>query len=369
MPQIRVEKVAKAYGEVRALQDVSVTINRGEYVTLVGPSGCGKTTLIKTIAGIVKPDTGDIYIDGKLTTGQPIEDRGVGYVFQEIALFPHMNTYDNVSYGLMIKGVTPKARRSSVEEMLYMMGLDRQVSMYPKELSGGAKQKTAISRALITGSTLLLLDEPLGALDLKVRTSLRYDMRKLVKDLGLTAIHVTHDQEEALSISDRIVVMKAGRIVEVGQPQEIYMNPRELFTAKFLGEANFLTGTINKLTNNTAEVAIKGSILKAEVRGETILNEGDPCVLTIRPEFIKLTRESMNGNVLECNIESVSFVGDYFRYELRLSNDEVILSKAAVIGDAIGFTTGDSAYAVLPKEQLLVYRYPEEDLEKTLSLE
>jgi ABC-type Fe3+/spermidine/putrescine transport system ATPase subunit len=369
VPEIRLEKVAKTYGDVRALQDVSVTVNRGEYVTIVGPSGCGKTTLIKTIAGIVKPDTGAIYIDEKLTTALLIEDRGVGYVFQEIALFPHMNTYDNVSYGLMVKGVTPKARRGPVEEMLYMMGLDRNVSMYPKELSGGAKQKTAISRALISGSTLLLLDEPLGALDLKVRTSMRYDMRKLVKDLGLTAIHVTHDQEEALSISDRIVVMKAGRIVEVGQPQEIYMNPRELFTAKFLGEANFLTGKINKLTNNIAEVAINGSVLKAEVRAEAILNEGDPCVLAIRPEFIELKRESMNGNVWECNIESVSFVGDYFRYELRLSNGEVILSKAAVRGDAIGFAAGDPAYVVLPKEQLLIFRYPEEDLEKTLSLE
>jgi ABC-type Fe3+/spermidine/putrescine transport system ATPase subunit len=369
VPEIQIEKISKAYGDVRALQDVSLTIKRGEYVTIVGPSGCGKTTLIKTIAGIVKPDAGDIYINGKLTSALPIENRGVGYVFQEIALFPHMNTYDNVSYGLMVKGVTPKDRRSPVDEMLYMMGLENHVSMYPIEMSGGAKQKTAISRALISGSTLLLLDEPLGALDLKVRTILRYDMRKLVKDLGLTAIHITHDQEEALSISDRVVVMKAGRIVEVGQPHEIYMNPRELFTAKFLGEANFLTGTINKLTNNTAEVAINSSVLEAKVRSEISLNEGDPCVLAIRPEFIELTRESMNGNVWECIIESVTFVGDHFRYKLRASNGEVILSKATVKEDAIGFAVGDSAYAVLPKEQLLIFRYPEEDLEKTLSLE
>jgi len=357
VPEIRVEKVSKAYGDVRALQDVSLTVDTGEYVTIVGPSGCGKTTLIKTIAGIVKPDTGDVHIDGKLTTALPIEDRGVGYVFQEIALFPHMNTYDNVSYGLMVKGV------------LYMMGLDDYASMYPTELSGGAKQKTAISRALISGSTLLLLDEPLGALDLKVRTSLRYDLRKLVKDLGLTAIHVTHDQEEALSISDRIVVMKAGRIVEVGQPQEMYMNPRELFTAKFLGEANFLTGTINKLTRNTAEVAIDGSVLKAEVREEAVLREGEPCVLAIRPEFIEVTREPMSGNVWECDIESVSFVGDFFRYELSASNGEVFLSKTAVRGDAVGFAAGDAVYAALPAERLLIFRYPEEDLEKTLSLE
>ncbi len=244
MPKIRVEGVKKSYGKVVALNGVNLTIRDGEYLSIVGPSGCGKTTLIKSIAGVVQPDGGDIFIDDNKVTQLPIEDRGVGYVFQEIALFPHMNVYDNVSYGLMVKGVTPLEREVPVEEMLHMMNLEDYVSLYPNELSGGARQKAAISRALTSGSTLLLLDEPLGALDLKVRTVLRYELRKLVKDLGLTAVHVTHDQEEALSISDRIVVMKAGKIVEVGLPIQLYMRPKEIFTAKFLGEANFITGEI-----------------------------------------------------------------------------------------------------------------------------
>ena len=368
MPEVRVKGAAKAYGAVRALQGVSVTVNAGEYLCVVGPSGCGKTTLIKTIAGIVKPDAGEVYIEGEAATELPIEERGVGYVFQEIALFPHMNSYDNVSYGLMVRGATPRERESPVEEMLYMMGLDDYATLYPGELSGGARQKTAISRALVSGSTLLLLDEPLGALDLKVRTSLRYELRKLVKDLGLTAIHVTHDQEEALSISDRIIVMKTGRIVEVGPPQEMYLNPRELFTAKFLGEANFFTGTVKTCADHV-EVAVNGSTLMAEGREETPLREGERCVLAIRPEFVELINDPAGGNIWECTVTSASFVGDHFRYELRASNGEVFLSKAAVRGDAAGFAAGDKVFAALPEERLLTFRYPEEGLEKALSLE
>jgi ABC-type Fe3+/spermidine/putrescine transport system ATPase subunit len=368
VPEVRVEGAAKSYGAVRALQGVSLTVNAGEYLCIVGPSGCGKTTLIKTIAGIVKPDAGKVYIDGEAATSLPIEERGVGYVFQEIALFPHMNSYDNVSYGLMVKGATPRERESPVDEMLYMMGLDDYAALYPRELSGGARQKTAISRALVSGSTLLLLDEPLGALDLKVRTSLRYELRKLVKDLSLTAIHVTHDQEEALSISDRIVVMRAGRIVEVGPPQEMYLNPRELFTAKFLGEANFFTGTVKACTDH-AEVAVNGSTLRAATREETPLRAGERCVLAIRPEFVGLVNDPTGGNTWECTVTSASFVGDHFRYELRASNGEVFLSKAAVRGDAAGFAAGDKVYAALPEERLLTFRYPEEGLEKALNLE
>jgi len=368
VPEVQVQGAAKAYGAVKALQGVSLTVNAGEYLCVVGPSGCGKTTLIKTIAGIVKPDAGEVVIDGKAATALPIEERGVGYVFQEIALFPHMNSYDNMSYGLMVKGATSSERESPVEEMLYMMGLDDYAALYPRELSGGARQKTAISRALVSGSTLLLLDEPLGALDLKVRTSLRYELRKLVKDLSLTAIHVTHDQEEALSISDRIVVMKAGRIVEVGPPQEMYLNPRELFTAKFLGEANFFTGTVKACTDHV-DVTVNGSTLMAEGREETLLKEGERCVLAIRPEFVGLVNDTAGGNTWECTVTSAFFVGDHFRYELRASNGEVFLSKAAVRGDAAGFAAGDKVYAALPEERLLTFRYPEEGLEKALSLE
>jgi ABC-type Fe3+/spermidine/putrescine transport system ATPase subunit len=366
MPEIRVEGLRKEYGNVTALNGVDLTINDGEYISIVGPSGCGKTTLIKSIAGVVTPDAGDITINGDSVTPLPIEERGVGYVFQEIALFPHMNVYDNVSYGLMVRGVQPTDRRGPVEEMLHMMVLEDYVSLYPKELSGGARQKTAISRALTSGSTLLLLDEPLGALDLKVRTVLRYELRNLVKDLGITAIHVTHDQEEALSISDRVVVMKAGKIVEAGPPKQLYLRPKAVFTAKFLGEANFMTG-VRASGDNKFDVS--GFSLSAGINGEFSPGDGEPCVLAIRPEFIELTSEPGHSNTWACEIVSASFVGDSMRYEVRAENSVSLLVKTPIAGGESGPVAGEKAYVTLPEESLLLYRLPEEGLEKALSLE
>jgi ABC-type Fe3+/spermidine/putrescine transport system ATPase subunit len=369
MPEIKAEGLKKEYGKVTALNGVSLTIKDGEYLSIVGPSGCGKTTLIKSIAGVVKPDAGDILINSNRVTPLPIEERGVGYVFQEIALFPHMNVYDNVSYGLMVRGVPPTDRRGPVEEMLHMMVLEDYVSLYPKELSGGARQKTAISRALTSGSTLLLLDEPLGALDLKVRTVLRYELRKLVKDLGLTAIHVTHDQEEALSVSDRVVVMKAGKIVEVGSPMQLYLRPKEIFTAKFLGEANFMIGEVSNANGGRPRFYVSGSSLSAGINGEFSPNNGETCVLAIRPEFIDLTIKPGNVNSWACEIVSASFVGDSMRYEVRTENGVLLLVKTPISGGESGLVIGDKAYATLPEENLLLYRLPEEGLEKALSLE
>jgi ABC-type Fe3+/spermidine/putrescine transport system ATPase subunit len=361
--------VRKSYGKVVALNGVNLTIKDGEYLAIVGPSGCGKTTLIKSIAGVVQPDSGDIFIDDNKVTSLPIEDRGVGYVFQEIALFPHMNVYDNVSYGLMVKGVAQSEREVPVEEMLHMMNLEEYVSLYPNELSGGARQKTAISRALTSGSTLLLLDEPLGALDLKVRTVLRYELRKLVKDLGLTAVHVTHDQEEALSISDRIVVMKAGRIVEVGLPIQLYMRPKEIFTAKFLGEANFITGEIVEKTNSEIQVRVNGSLLRSNLNSETDLQKGEACVMAIRPEFINLSPKPAENNSWMCKVLSGIFVGDAVRYEVLADNDVTLLVKTPITGEETSFATGEKIYLSMPKDHLLIYRQPEEGLEKALSLE
>jgi len=369
MPEIKTERLRKEYGKVNALNSVDLTIRNGEYLCIVGPSGCGKTTLIKSIAGVVKPDAGEVLIDGNRVTPLPIEDRGVGYVFQEIALFPHMNVYDNVSYGLMVRGVPPSERRGPVEEMLHMMNLEEYVSLYPKELSGGAKQKTAVSRALTSGSMLLLLDEPLGALDLKVRTALRYELRRLVKDLGLTAIHVTHDQEEALSVSDRVVVMKAGEIVEAGPPMQLYLRPEKIFTAKFLGEANFMTGEVTEAEGKDIIVKVNGSELKASLSGVISLNKGETCVIAIRPEFVSLTSRHSEINTWACEILESSFVGDTIRYEVRAENGATLLVKAPTISYSSGYLTGDKAYMNLPDENILVYKLPEEGLERALSLE
>jgi ABC-type Fe3+/spermidine/putrescine transport system ATPase subunit len=368
MPEIRAVGLRKQYGKVTALNSVNLTIRDGEYLSIVGPSGCGKTTLIKSISGVVNPDAGDIYIDGKNVTPLPIEDRGAGYVFQEIALFPHMNIYDNVSYGLMIRGAHPTERAGPVEEMLHMMNLEEYVALYPLELSGGARQKTAISRALTSGSTLLLLDEPLGALDLKVRTTLRYELRRLVKDLGLTAIHVTHDQEEALSVSDRIVVMKAGQIVEIGTPKQLYLKPEKIFTAKFLGEANFFTGEVTAAKGNAVKIDVGGSKIDAKTKDEGFLKKGEICVLAARPEFLTLTKKREKRNSWACEVVNASFVGDTIRYEVRAENGVNLLVKTPTSYET-GYTAGDKLHVTLPEEHLLTYKQPEEGLEKALSLE
>lgn len=369
MPEIRASGIRKQYGDIVALNGVDLTIHDGEYLSIVGPSGCGKTSLIKSIAGVVHPDAGEIFIDEKNVTPLPIEDRGIGYVFQEIALFPHMNVYDNVSYGLMIRGSSPPEREGPVEEMLHMMNLDDYVALYPKELSGGAKQKTAISRALTSGSTLLLLDEPLGALDLKVRTVLRYELRRLVKDLGLTAIHVTHDQEEALSISDRIVVMKAGKIVEVGTPEQLYMKPKELFTAKFLGEANFIGGEVTNVEDSDLTLNVNNSEILARCDLVPSLGANEACVLAIRPEFIGIYRKPQEENSIKCEVAEASFVGDSMRYTIKLGNGVSLLVKMPISGFEPSLEIGNEAYLSLPIENLLVFRVPEEGMEKALSLE
>jgi ABC-type Fe3+/spermidine/putrescine transport system ATPase subunit len=244
VPEVVVEGVTKTYVKVKALVDATLTVRNGEYLTIVGPSGCGKTTLLRSIAGIVQPDAGEIKIDGTRVTHLPIEERGVGYVFQEIALFPHMNIYDNISYGLMVRGAEPSERKGPVEEMLGMMNITQYRRWYPSELSGGARQKTAISRALTSGATLLLLDEPLGALDKRLRQQMQIELRQIQREVGITTIFVTHDQEEALTLSDRIAIFNEGRVVQVGSPHAVYERPASAFAASFLGDANFFAGRV-----------------------------------------------------------------------------------------------------------------------------
>ncbi len=263
MPTVKVIEVSKKYGPITAVEKANLEIKNKEYTCIIGPSGCGKTTLIKCIEGIIEPSEGEIYIDDVPVSKIPIQDRGVGYVFQEIALFPHMSVYENVSYGPRVKGWRTTQANTLINEMLDMMVLQDRVKDLPNTLSGGARQKTAIARALSSGSSLLLFDEPLGSLDAKVRTVLRHELRKMVKDLELTAIHVTHDQEEAMAIADRIIVMKTGKIVEMGKPIDLYLHPRKLFTANFVGEANFMIGEISSITEKGVKININGDVISS----------------------------------------------------------------------------------------------------------
>jgi len=366
MPRVRVVGISKRYGRVTALDRVSLELEDREYLSILGPSGCGKTTLIKCIAGIIQPDEGRVYVDDRDLTGVPIQERGVGYVFQEVALFPHMSVADNISYGPRVKGWSPERAERMAKEMLSMVRLEDRGGAYSRELSGGAQQEVAVVRAFASGSSLLLLDEPLGALDAKVRAKLRYELRQLVTDLGLTAMHVTHDQEEALSISDRVVVMKAGRIVEVGTPMQLYLEPKRIFTANFVGEANFLRA---RIVRGGEEAILDVDGLELHCRNPFSV-ETERVVAAIRPEFISLEERGSSGpNVWLGRIESQVFAGSVVRYQVRLTNGLALTVKRPLVSEEPELSVGEKVALFLPVEHILIYPFPEGGLDQEIALE
>jgi len=369
MPKIELKGVTKRFGkEILAVDDVSLEINDKEYFALIGPSGCGKTTLLRMIAGLVEPTKGKIFIDGKLVNDVPPEDRGIGFVFQTYALFPHMNVFDNVTYGPRVKAWEEKRAASLGRETLEMVKLYKRSDAYPNELSGGMMQRVAVARALAAGSKILLLDEPLGALDAKIRNELRYEIRRLVKDLELTAIHVTHDQAEAMAISDRIAVMKKGQILQVGTPYELYMKPQQIFVANFIGESNFLEGRIIGIEDNTVTVRLRGDLkVKAKKNAESKMN--DRVVLAIRPEAFEITKKREKLiNELAGVVERVRFEGTDIRYEIRLANDDVIVVVRSSLG-AEWLKEDDMLMVGFLPEKSHTFLYPPQGLTTELEVE
>src|SRR3972149_2377246 len=283
MPDVRVVNLTKKFGGITALESINLHVRDKEYFALLGPSGCGKTTLLRLIAGLIEPDNGEIYIGEKRVDNVPPEDRDIGFVFQTFALFPHMTVWDNVIYGPRVKNFDLKQAETKGDEVLELVKLHERLDAYPNELSGGMMQRIAVARALAAGAKILLLDEPLGQLDAQVRNEIRYEMRRMAKDLSLTAIHVTHDQSEAMSISDRIAVMKKGKIVQVGTPQELYMDPNSLFVAHFIGESNFLEASVAAVNGSDLEIELRGGA-KVQAVGKGV-GESERAVLVIRPEI------------------------------------------------------------------------------------
>jgi len=367
MPEVRLVNVTKRYGKIVAVNKVSLHVYDGEYFALLGPSGCGKTTLLRLIAGLIKPDEGEIYIGGKLVNDVPPEDRDIGFVFQTFALFPHMNVWDNVTYGPRVKGLGMKRARAIGHEVLEMVKLHERLDAFPNELSGGMMQRIAVARALAAGAKLLLLDEPLGQLDAKVRNELRYEIRRMVRDLDLTAIHVTHDQAEAMAISDRIAVMKKGRILQVGTPQELYMNPKHVFVANFIGESNFLEGHIVKVDKKYSVIELRGG-LKIKV-ADTTKRGGERVVLAVRPETIDLRKgKKKEDNSLLGRIEKFRFEGINIRYEIRLENEDmIVVVRPSMVGEWLNI--GEEVVVHLPMEKTYVFRYPSKGLRSELAVE
>jgi ABC-type Fe3+/spermidine/putrescine transport system ATPase subunit len=365
MPDVKIVNVTKKYGKIAALDNISLTIHDQEYFSLLGPSGCGKTTLLRLIAGLIEPDSGEIYIGDKRVDKVPPEDRDIGFVFQTFALFPHMTAWGNVLYGPKVKNYDAKEADTIGHEVLELVKLDERLNAYPSELSGGMMQRIAVARALAAGAKTLLLDEPLGQLDAKVRNEIRYEIRRMAKDLKLTAIHVTHDQAEAMSISDRIAVMKKGKVVQVGTPQELYMHPNSLFVAHFIGESNLLEGYIDK-ANGYCEIELReGLKVKALDMG---IKQGERIVLAIRPETCEMRsgHEKTEG-ALVGKIEKVTFEGTVVRYEIRLDNgDRLIINRPSLAEKWVEM--GDEVTITYPIEKAHLFPYPETGLSEEIAV-
>jgi spermidine/putrescine ABC transporter ATP-binding subunit len=323
--------VVKRFDDVVAVDAVSLDVNAGELITLLGPSGCGKTTTLRMIAGFVEPDAGEIRIGASDVTRLPPHKRDIGMVFQTYGLFPHMTVEDNVGYGLRMRHVPAAERRRRVEEALGLVQLAGLARRYPRQLSGGQQQRVALARAIVIRPSLLLLDEPLSNLDAKLREEMRWEVRRLQRQLDITTVFVTHDQEEALAISDRIVVMNAGRIEQVGAPSAIYRAPRTLFVARFIGESNLWEGAVRRRqAEGVRFVTATGLEFLVEDAGD--LADGDRAVASVRPEAVAIgpvgdAVAARFPNRVEGTVEDVSYVGASTAFRVRVGPELTVLVR------------------------------------------
>ena len=326
---LELKEIKKSFTEGEAVLDnISLEISKGEFITLLGSSGCGKTTTLRIIAGLEQPDAGSVWLDGREVTGLEPNQRDVNTVFQNYALFPHMNVAENIGYGLKLKKVPKSEIRKKVSQMLELVQLEGYEKRKPSELSGGQKQRVAIARALVNNPKVLLLDEPLGALDLQLRRAMQIELKHLQKKLGITFIYITHDQEEAINMSDRIAVMRDGRIEQIGTPDEIYNHPKTSYVATFVGNANILKGTAQETEADILKVSLAGSIVSAVAEGKKIA-PGTPVTLAVRSENMIFDETCQSG--MEAVVVEKSFAGGLLRVVLKLADGtEVIANRHGI---------------------------------------
>jgi putative spermidine/putrescine transport system ATP-binding protein len=329
MAFVELETLHRSFGDVVALDGISLSLEEGEFVSLLGPSGCGKTTALRLVAGFDRPTSGRIVVAGKDMTRVPPSKRDMGMVFQAYSLFPNMSASRNVEYGLRIRGTAKEKREAKVAELLELVGLGHAGDRYPHQLSGGMQQRVALARALAIEPRVLLLDEPLSALDAKVRVQLREEIRRIQSRLGITTIYVTHDQEEALSISDRVAVLSQGRIEQIGAPAEIYGSPSTPFVAEFVGTMNRLEATV--ADPQSGEVDYGGVRLAVDaVRGHSA---GERVLVLVRPETVELGPAS-NGAPLTGEVISHTFLGPVTRLKVTFGESEMTADVSASRADS-----------------------------------
>jgi spermidine/putrescine transport system ATP-binding protein len=316
---VELEHVTKEFDDTTVVDDLNLDIKAGEFLTLLGPSGCGKTTTLRMIAGFEKPTSGKILLNGNQVDDMEPYKREVNTVFQSYSLFPHMNVYDNVAFGLKMKKVGKEEIQKRVTKALKLVQLEEYGNRKPKQLSGGQQQRIAIARAIVNNPKVLLLDEPLGALDLKLRKQMQLELKHLQQTLNITFIYVTHDQEEALTMSDRIVVMNKGKIEQIGLPRDIYENPRTRFVADFIGQTNILEGNVTAINGDTATMAFAEQTIDIPNTSDVTL--GEEAYLSVRPEKMKVSSTPFEGGInLKGTFKEKIYVGSVTKIVVRLAD-------------------------------------------------
>lgn len=362
---LELDHIEKSFGNTHVLRGISLKIEEGEFVTLLGPSGCGKTTTLRIISGLETPTSGRVFIDGADVTERAPNLRNVNTVFQNYALFPHMNVEKNIGYGLKLRRTPKKEIQTAVEKMLSLVKLDGYEKRMPHELSGGQRQRVAIARALVNSPKLLLLDEPLGALDLKLRREMQLELKRLQKQLGLTFIYITHDQEEALNMSDRIALMNSGIIEQLSSPSEIYDRPNTRYAAEFIGSANLITGKAIEVSDSAVDFVVDGtdSVMTASLyEGIPSPKVGDTVTVAVRSEYIEyFSPEQTNNTIksLSAEVFEKNFIGGMLRISFMLTqsapmlNSEIIASRQGI--DA-ALTPGDKLRLTWKPEHAVIVR-------------
>lgn len=344
---LKIENVIKSFGKVQVLNDINLSCSEGEFISLLGPSGCGKTTILRILAGLEQQTAGSVYINGKNMEGIPPYKRGNGMVFQNYALFPHLTVKENILFGLKHNSFNKNQRNMMIEKMIPLMHLDGLENRYPREMSGGQQQRVALARGLVLQPNLLLLDEPLSNLDAKLRKEMQVEIRNIQKSLNVTAVFVTHDQEEAMVMSDRIAVMNKGVICQIGTPNELYDRPKTRFVASFIGTANILEG-ISLGANADGLMKVKIGTDVVFVDTGAIINSGDKVLLSLRPERIMLRKKADSFandlNIQQCRIISKSYLGKSTKFQVQLNDGTCVNVERPADSSAVLIEAGDDAF-------------------------
>lgn len=364
MPEIRFEHVSKKFGESVAANDLTLTIKNGEYLCILGPTGAGKTTCMRMICGLTDPDEGRIFFDDVDVTHTESSERGATMLSQTYSLFPQMNVQENVMFGPRIKGWQEESSKQMVKNIIHMVHMDSRVAAYPNELSGGQQQRIALARALASGSRVLLLDEPLRALDARLRLELRKELKSMVREMGLTAIHVTHDQDEALEMADRIAVIRHGEIIQVGTPKEVFENPKTPFVANFVGRSNMIEGTIASVDNDIVTVASAGGVtFKAKDRSHKV---GDKVLVAVKIGNTKLS--TTEEGYFKGKVDRTLYEGNTITVEITVPGFGMISSKLPN-RKYDDFQEGVNADVMWSPDKAYVFDYPKNGLENELKVD